>query len=415
MRAFASASGVIPLAIGLAGCSTKPATTATKAEAPAKVAKLPTEADLVAVTLKPEAETRLKILTASIEKKPISRTMSRAGDVVVPPGRSSIVSAPQTGTLTAAEGGIVPVPGLAVKKDQAMFTLLPILSADRAILSPAELANFNVARADAEGQLKIAKPRFDNAKDILERTEKLARTRDVPPSALEDAKNAYATAKATLEAAEMRFSIFQKALGTGAEDAGKLVPLSLRAPADGVVINVPVQVGQQVPAGSVLFEVANLDPVYIKVPIFVGEEESVALDKDAAVGGIADAPGKPTKPAKSVKTTPSANALTTTVDLYYEVENHDGKLRPGQKVGVTIPLKGEAEALVVPYAAVLYDLNGGAWVYEAMGNHVYARRRVIVDHVNGPEAVLARGPKPGTKVVTDGAAELFGTEFGGSK
>lgn len=400
----------------LAGCSTKPSTAA-KPEAPAKVAtvKLPGEADLVAITLKPEAETRLKILTASIEKKPVPRTISRPGDVVVPPGRASIVSAPQTGTLTAAQGGVVPVPGLAVKQGQIMFTLLPILSADRAVLTPAEQANFNVAKADAEGQLKIAKPRFDNAKDILERTEKLARTRDVPPSALEDARNAYETAKATLEAAEMRFSIFQKALGIGAEDAGKLAPLPLRAPADGVLINVPVQVGQQVPVGSILFEVANLDPVYIKVPVFVGEEETIALDKDAAIGGIADAPGKPTRPAKSVKTTPSANALTTSVDLYYEVENHDGKLRPGQRVGVTLPLKGEAESLVAPYAAILYDLNGGAWVYEAMGKHVFARRRVIVDHVIGTEAVLAIGPKPGTKVVTDGAAELFGTEFGGSK
>ena len=202
---------------------------------------------------------------------------------------------------------------------------------------------------------------------------------------------------------------------TGAEDAGKLAPLPLRSPADGVLINVNVQVGQQVPAGSILFEVANLDPVYIKVPVFVGEEESIDPDKDAAIGGLADAPGKPTRPAKPVHTTPSANALTTTVDLYYEVENHDGKLRPGQRVGVTLPLKGEAESLVVPYAAILYDHNGGAWVYEAMGKHVFARRRVVVDHVVGPEAVLAMGPKPGTKVVTDGAAELFGTEFAGGK
>jgi len=40
---------------------------------------------------------------------------------------------------------------------------------------------------------------------------------------------------------------------------------------------------------------------------------------------------------------------------------------------------------------------------------------VVVDHVIGHEAVLAMGPRPGTKVVTDGAAELFGTEFAGAK
>ena len=403
------------LASSLAGCSTKPPAAAAKPASPAKVEKLPGEGDLVTVTLKPEAETRLAIVTAPVERKAVSRALTMGGDVVVPPGRSSIVSAPQTGTLVASEGSIRPAPGLAVKKGQAIFTLLPILSADRAILNPAERARFEADKAIAGGQLDVARPRFENAKTILERTEKLAASRDVPPSALVDARNAYDSAKAALDAAEKLWAIYSKAVGDGADDAGKLAPLPLRAPADGILINVAVQMGQQVPAGNVLFEVANLDPVYIKVPVFVGEEERVALDKDAAIGGLADAPGRPTKPGKAVQTTPSANPLTTTVDLYYEVENHDGRLRPGQRVGVTLPLKGEAESLVVPYASVLYDLNGGAWVYESMGKHVFARRRIVVDHVVGPEAVLAIGPKVGTKVVTDGAAELFGTEFGGGK
>lgn len=402
-------------AIGLAGCSTKPASAPAKPAAPASVAKLPGEADLVAVTLKPEAETRLAIKTGTVERRGVSRALTMGGDVVVPPGRSSIVSAPQTGSVVAVDASAVPVPGVAVKKGQALFKLEPLLSADRAVLNSAERARFEADKATAAGQLDVARPRFENAKTVLERTEKLAASRDVPPSALIDARNAYDSAKATLDAAEKLWGIYARVVGEGIEDAGKLAPLPLQAPADGVLINVAVQPGQKVVAGSILFEVANLDPVYVKVPVFVGEEESIAPDKDAAIGGLADAPGKPTKPAKPVRTSPTANPLATTVDLYYEVENHDGKLRPGQRVGVTLPLKGEAESLVVPYASVLYDINGGAWVYESMGKHVYARRRVVVDHVVGPEAVLALGPKPGTKVVTDGAAELFGTEFGGAK
>jgi membrane fusion protein, heavy metal efflux system len=416
MRRRTASSVSLVFIAGLVGCSTKPATTATKAEPPAKVTavKLPGEADLISVTLKPEAETRLGILTASVEMKPVPRTMSRAGDVIVPPGRSSIVSAPQTGTLTAAEVGIVPVPGLAVKKGQAIFTLLPILSAERAVLSPLEMLNLKNMKSTAEGQYKNAKSAFDLAKANVDELEKL-RAGDVSKVQMLTARATYDQAKASLEATETQLANYSQVLGASSEEAGKLAPLPLRAPADGVLINVPVQVGQQVPVGSVLFEVANLDPVYIKVPVFVGEDKMIARDRDAAIGGIADAPGMPTKVARTVKTTPSANALTTTIDLYYEVENHDGNLVPNQRVGVTLPLKGEAESKVVPYAAILYDLNGGAWVYEAMGKHVFARRRVIVDHVMGTEAVLAMGPKPGTKVVTDGAAELFGTEFGGSK
>jgi hypothetical protein len=40
----------------------------------------------------------------------------------------------------------------------------------------------------------------------------------------------------------------------------------------------------------------------------------------------------------------------------------------------------------------------------------------MVDRTVGDLAVLASGKlKPGAKVVTDGAAELFGAEFGGFK
>ncbi len=41
--------------------------------------------------------------------------------------------------------------------------------------------------------------------------------------------------------------------------------------------------------------------------------------------------------------------------------------------------------------------------------------RVAMADVVGDAAVLRQGPSPGTRVVTVGAAELFGTEFGAGK
>jgi hypothetical protein len=40
---------------------------------------------------------------------------------------------------------------------------------------------------------------------------------------------------------------------------------------------------------------------------------------------------------------------------------------------------------------------------------------VVLRYVRDGEAVLASGPKPGTRIVTNGAAELFGAETGFSK
>ena len=86
---------------------------------------------------------------------------------------------------------------------------------------------------------------------------------------------------------------------------------------------------------------------------------------------------------------------------------------PGQRVGVSVPLRGRAESLTVPWSAVVHDIHGGTWVYEQTGEHTYARRRVVVRYVVGGHGACWRpGRARDTKVVTAGAAELFGTETG---
>ena len=73
-------------------------------------------------------------------------------------------------------------------------------------------------------------------------------------------------------------------------------------------------------------------------------------------------------------------------------------------------LKGTIEEIGDDY--VLVDVHGGEWVYAALGDHVFERRRVAVARTQGTDVVLAQGMEPGVRIVTAGAAELFGTEFG---
>jgi len=101
--------------------------------------------------------------------------------------------------------------------------------------------------------------------------------------------------------------------------------------------------------------------------------------------------------------------------MFYELSNADFSYRVGQKVGVTITLRTREQSLVVPYPSILYDIYGGTWVYQNDEPHVYVRQRVEVLHVLGDLAILSRGPALGAKVVSAGAAELFGTEFGVGK
>ena len=83
-----------------------------------------------------------------------------------------------------------------------------------------------------------------------------------------------------------------------------------------------------------------------------------------------------------------------------------------RRVGLrTAPVRHSGDEEVVPYAALVYDAEGRTWVYGRTGSLTFVRRRVDVDRIQGTRAFLSRGPAAGTRVVTVGAAEVYGTEL----
>jgi ABC-type oligopeptide transport system substrate-binding subunit len=67
---------------------------------------------------------------------------------------------------------------------------------------------------------------------------------------------------------------------------------------------------------------------------------------------------------------------------------------------------------VIPYDAVLYDPDGGTWTYTSPKHLVYQRADIRIARIDGVSAVLTRGPPAGTQVVTAGAPEIWGVEYG---
>jgi hypothetical protein len=70
---------------------------------------------------------------------------------------------------------------------------------------------------------------------------------------------------------------------------------------------------------------------------------------------------------------------------------------------------------VIPYSAVIYDVDGTTWVYTMPAQLTYLRQKVTIQDVTGDSAVLSAGPPAGTAVVSEGAAMLYGTELGVGK
>jgi hypothetical protein len=101
--------------------------------------------------------------------------------------------------------------------------------------------------------------------------------------------------------------------------------------------------------------------------------------------------------------------------LYYVVDGAAG-LVTGQRVLVELALAGSGmPQKIVPYAAVIYDLYGGTWVYTHPEPLVFVRHPISVDYIDDDLAVLLDGPPADMQVVTVGVAELYGTETGVGK
>ncbi len=69
-----------------------------------------------------------------------------------------------------------------------------------------------------------------------------------------------------------------------------------------------------------------------------------------------------------------------------------------------------AQRKVIPYAAVLYEPNGDTWVYVNIEPLVFVRQPIVIDYIEGDQAILLEGPDSGSVIVTVGAVELFGSE-----
>ncbi len=70
---------------------------------------------------------------------------------------------------------------------------------------------------------------------------------------------------------------------------------------------------------------------------------------------------------------------------------------------------------VLPYSALIYDLNGGTWVYVSPAPLTYHREPITVDFISGDLLYLIDGPPKGTEVATVGVAELYGIDTGVGK
>ena len=95
-------------------------------------------------------------------------------------------------------------------------------------------------------------------------------------------------------------------------------------------------------------------------------------------------------------------------DLVSVTLTREGAERAGIVTGVVRRRSGHK---TIPYAALLYENDGSAFVYTNPRGLEFVRAHIEVDRVAGDRVLLHEGPPVGTKVVTTGAPQVHGAEL----
>lgn len=129
----------------------------------------------------------------------------------------------------------------------------------------------------SKNQLKQAKINADNEKKIFDRQKELFEKKVISANDFDLAKNAYDNALQNVRAAEENFEIIKTGTTT---DAGNAATTEIKAPISGMVLNVPIKIGNQVieannfNEGTTLASIANVNDM-----IFEGKVDESEVGK----------------------------------------------------------------------------------------------------------------------------------------
>ena len=195
-------------------------------------------------------------------------------------------------------------------------------------------------RAQAEAQLRDADSQLSEARRQWQRQQALFAQGFISQAALDAARR-------TLDAAEQRQAQTRGAL---AQSQAKLEQMTVRAPADGVLLTRDVEAGDVVTAGKTLLRFASDGPRRVLLDLDERDLGKVALGQTAAV--LADAFPQQRAPAVVSRINASVDNARGTVEIELALTAAAEYLRSGMTVSAEILTRPAQATLLLPATAV---------------------------------------------------------------
>jgi RND family efflux transporter MFP subunit len=273
-----------------------------------------------------------------------------------------------------------------VKSGDEVNAGTPLLQIDP-LKQEATLSSQQATLAAQEANLRLARV-------SLERAQKLFAAGVISKHDFDNAQSTYDAAEAQVKALEQQVE----------QQKVELHYYKVSAPADGIVGDIPVHVGDRVTVSTLLTTI-NL-PGALEAYIYVPADRA----KDLRLGlpvRLLDENGKSVSDTRITFVSPQVETDTQTVLAKATVENPRDKLRIAQQVRAQVTW-GSHEGPVVPVLAV-NRINGQAFVFVASkeGNATVARQKLLkVGDTIGDNYAVLDGLKAGEHLIVSGTQFL---------
>jgi multidrug efflux pump subunit AcrA (membrane-fusion protein) len=176
----------------------------------------------------------------------------------------------------------------------------------------------------------------------------------------------------------------------------------LRSPIQGIVTGLPVRVGASLSPQTCVATVASHDALFARVR--VPSAQAVMIDESRSADVEAIALPNRVFPGRVARMGPEADAQTGGVDTFVEVENGEGRLRPGLACSVRFWLAPVPDAVVIPDEAIAD--HDGRLVVTVIRDGLAYEEEVTVGARAGGHAQILDGVAEGELVATEGGYGL---------
>lgn len=296
------------------------------------------------------------------------------------------LTTPKTGKIDrsfTAQGNFAPIQSLTLQSE-TQGQINRILKRKGEHVRKGDLL-IQVESGTINAELQSAQANFEKAERDLKRFENLSAGEAITKRQLEDARLAFTTSQAQLIAAKKR-----------------LANTSIKAPIDGEINEIYVEVGSFLSMGTKLYDIVNVDR--LKLNVKVGANEILMIKKGDQVKVKADLMTN-----QDITGTVTAIAAQADKSLKYDVEiefaNPSGNtLRAGMYGTAYFEVSEEQEVLLIPREAIVGSLqNPSVYVVQ---DSLASLRQVVIGTVTQDQVEVIKGVEADETIVQSGQINL---------